>query len=200
MKMRCSSAEQALSEWMNDLVDRSQHSDWIPDNSCCFRVRPITCSLACLYGNLLNGCQGLRPKTLTHSLFTIWGRKLYGVWLSGGKISDTVRIIRGAYFLHCMVGSYLSAMSGIIKLLRQIRHHYKMADPGNSGPYSEWFWTWIWEFGSCCKLSWPRSTWLGANHILLHQRVHRWPNGNQTASGVFFSTLHCGNFTVPTSA
>lgn len=29
--------------------------------------------LACLYGNLLNGCQGLCPKTFTRSLPTICG-------------------------------------------------------------------------------------------------------------------------------
>jgi len=75
----CRLSRRCQNEWMNDLVDRNQHSDWIPDNSCCFRVGPITCSLACLYGNLLNGCQGLRPKT-----FTQGGRKLYGVLLSGG--------------------------------------------------------------------------------------------------------------------
>lgn len=50
---------------MNDLVDGNQQSNWIPDNSRCFRVGPITCSLVCLYGNPLNGCQGLRPKTFT---------------------------------------------------------------------------------------------------------------------------------------
>lgn len=176
--MRCSSAEQALSEWMNDLVDRSQHSDWIPDNSCCFRVRPITCSPACLYGNLLNGCQGLKRSPIHSSLYGVENYMLCGGLVAKYQTLFRSFVVLVCYFLHCMVG-FLPAMSGIIKLLRHIRHHYKMADPGNSGLHSEWFW----EFGSCCKLSWPRSTWLGANHILLHQRIHRWPNGNQAASG-----------------
>lgn len=96
MKMRRSSAEQALSEWMNDLVDRNQHSDWIPDNSCCFRVRPITCSLACLYGNLLNGCQGLRPKTFTHSPYM--GVENYMVWCRLMARGDIKQIILWCLF------------------------------------------------------------------------------------------------------
>ena len=67
-------------EWMNDLVDRSQHSDWITHDSCCFR--PITCSLACLYGNLRHGCQGLCPETITHSLYMWWEtiRRVVFLW------------------------------------------------------------------------------------------------------------------------
>lgn len=56
---------------MNDLVDGSERRDWIPGTSSCSCVRPITVSLACLYGNLLNGCQGLRPKTFDQSLLTM---------------------------------------------------------------------------------------------------------------------------------
>lgn len=96
---------------MNDLVDGSEHCDWIPDSSYCFRVRPITCSLACLYGNLLNGYQGLRPKMFTQSLLAVGGEN-YMVRCC----LVAARIVVGwcRVFVYDFLGSFLSLLLGVI--------------------------------------------------------------------------------------
>lgn len=117
---------------MNDLVDGSKHCDWIPDSSYCFRVRPITRSLACLYGNLLNGYQGPRPKMFTQSLPAVGGENYM---VCGCLVAARITVGGCRVFVYDLLGSFLSLLLRVIT--NKSLEHHKMADSGNNGRHGE---------------------------------------------------------------